>query len=51
MNVLDGAFWRSYFLLKTIRSRFKKNKEHVDKVKYDKINFRVKLKTFQKLKI
>ena len=43
INVLDDAIWRSYFLLKAFRSGFQIIKQHTDKVKYDKINFPVKL--------
>ena len=43
LNVLDGAIWHSFFLLKNA-GRISKYKEHIDKVKYDKINFPVKLK-------
>ena len=41
MNALDSAIWHSYFLLKKNAGRISKYKEHIDKVKYDKINFPV----------
>ena len=44
MNVLDGAIWRSYF-----HHPQRILKEHIDIVKYDKINFPVKLKDIQKI--
>ena len=48
INVLDGAIWHSYFLLKNA-GRITKYKEHIDKVKYDKINFPVKVKDIPKI--
>ena len=49
MNVFDGAIWRSYSLLKNHQERISKYKEHIDKVKYDKINFPVKLNDIPKI--
>ena len=49
MNALDGAIWRSYFLLNKKAEQISKYKEHIDKVKYDKINFPVKLKDIPKI--
>ena len=39
------------FLVKQDAERISKYKEHIDKVKYNKINFTVKLKDIPKLKI
>ena len=48
MNALDGAIWRSYFLLNKTPSRFSKYNNHIDKVKYDKIDFPVTIKDIPK---
>ena len=46
-------FWHSYFLLNKMPSGYqniyKKKQKHIDKVKYDKINFPVKLKDISKI--
>ena len=62
MNALDGAIWRSYFLLNKTPSGFqnnnkkkqtkkkkKKKKKQIDRVKYDQIDFPVKIKDIPKI--
>ena len=49
MTALDGAMWRSYFLFNKTPSGFQIIKKHIDKVKYDKIDFPVKIKDIPKI--
>ena len=48
MNVLDGAIWHSYFQMKTTHSGSQNIQKYINKVKYDKIDFPVKIKDFPK---
>ena len=49
MNVLDDANFVFLFPVKQNAERIIKYKEHIDKVKYDQINFPVKLKDIPKI--
>ena len=49
MNVLDDANFAFLFPVKQNAERIIKYKEHIDKVKYDQINFPVKLKDIPKI--
>ena len=44
MNVLNGAIWHTYFLLRKIHTEFHNRKKmHIDKENYDGMKFPVKL--------
>ena len=49
MNALDGAIWRSYFLLNKTQSGLQNIKTQIDKVTYDQIDFPVKIKDIPKI--
>ena len=49
MNVLDGAIWHTHFQLKTTHSGSQSTKKYINKVKYDKVDFPVKIKDIPKI--
>ena len=49
MNVLDGAIWHTYFKMKTTHSGISKYKKYINKVRYHKIDFHVKIKDIPKI--
>ena len=49
MNVLDGAIWHTYFQMKTTHSGSENIKKYINKVKYDRIDFPVKIKDIPKI--